>query len=232
MTILSGNQPCYLPYVGLFSRIAQSDIHMHCPYLQFVKRMKGLGRRSWHNSNIITDNRWLTVPVHVPRKRPPASLAEVKIAHDGWSEEHLWAIREKYGEMKYFDLYYPGLAAIIGWPWNMLALLNQALIQQICEWLEIKTTLIDSANWHWEEGDATEKNIRMCRIVGADTYLQSINGKEFTDEERMKEAGIKVKWHHFVDHYYGQDISTNLGRLSVIDLLFRQGPNAAEFIRR
>ena len=226
--ILSGNQPTYLPSMRLFNRIAHSDVYMHCPHLQYQ-------RKSFQSHNFIKDAE-LCVDCHVPSTpdNPFPSIGEVMISGDHWRRKHLRAIKHDYCGARYFEQYYSGLALILTKDWRMLTLLNQALIEQICKWLELTTRIVDSANWHWT-GDATDKNIQMCKIMGADVFLQSENAAKenggymtYAEIDRMAEAGIKVIWQKFKPVYALS--RRNGGELSIIHHLFVDGPSTRQLV--
>ena len=217
--ILSGNQPCYLPSIRLFNRMAHSDIYMHCPKLQFVKK-------SYHHHNFIKGAR-LFIPT---KSNLGDTILDTQISGVHWIKKHLKAITHAYGSSKYFAHYYPLLYHVYSErEWSSLALLNMRLIELLAFWLDIETKIIDGSQYHFF-GDATNKNIQMCQTIGADTYLQSETAKEYQDSERMAAAGIKEMWQQFTLPAYGQDRKTNNGELSALDVLFLRGPEAKQLV--
>ena len=210
--ILAGNQPCYLPYMALFNRIARADIYMHSGHLQF-------SNKSFHNRTYIKGVR-LTVPVS---RTFGDQINQVVIKNNEWIPAHFAMIEAAYKDEPYFNSFFPRLADLLMAECSFLDIFNRRLIDFFCHVLSIETKIVDSAQWHFE-GTATEKNIQMCRAVGADWYLQSINGRDFTDEQEMNEAGIGIVWQHFKQPDYGQDMNYNEGKLSIIDPLARLGP--------
>ena len=219
--ILSGHQPCYLPGIQLFNKIALSDTYMHCGHLQYQAK-------SWHSHNFIRTGE-LIVPVH---RTFGDQINQVTIADGRWRRKHVKAIEVAYTGFRFFDHYFKPLEAIILGDCNMLDTLNRKLIDAIIGWLGIRTRIVDSAHWHFE-GDAVGKIIEMCRAVGANEYLSNEGAEayiHYPQEEQMKEAGIAHRWQKFNQPVYGQDMKVNDGRLSVIDLLFRFGPEARPII--
>ncbi len=219
--ILSGHQPCYLPGIQLFNKIALSDVFMHCGHLQYQAK-------SWHSHNFIWTGE-LIVPVH---RTFGDQINQVTIADGRWRRKHLKAIQLAYEGFQFFQTYFSLLKEIIEWDWNFLDALNRRLIDAALEWLGIKTKIVDSASWHFE-GDAVQKIIAMCRAVGATEYLSNEGAQayiHYPQEDAMKEAGITHRWQKFAHPVYGQEMKINEGRLSIIDLLFRFGPEAKSII--
>ncbi len=218
--ILSGHQPCYLPSLQLFAKMAKSDIFMHCGHLQFQ-------HRSWHHRNYIWLNgkrHMLSVPVQRPHIKPIRDAYFV--VAQKWKYDHLDTIAQAYGKSPFFDDYFPTLKEIIFYHENSLERLNVELTEQIALWLGItKTALCDSAAWHFE-GDAVDMIIKMCKALHADTYLNNMGATNYigsVQEDRMRDAGIKPAWLDFED--------PDDEPLSAIHHLFTLGPEARRLIR-
>ncbi len=237
--ILSGHQPCYLPSLGLFAKMAKSDMFMHCGHLQFQ-------RKSWHHRNYILLNgkrKLLSIPVH---DSFPMPIRDVWF-EDHWKKDHLETIALAYGDAPYFEDYYPTLKVIICDHPHSLEQLNVDLTITIARWLDITTSIRDSAYWHFN-GDAIDMIIQMCRAVDADRYLSNEGarlvehyaGPEMgeplgkpvrvtgylspTEEKRLQDAGIWHQWMTWKD-------PDNPEPLSAIHHLFLRGPDAAELVR-
>ena len=217
--ILSGHQPCYLPSLQLFAKMAASDVFMHCGHLQFK-------RRSWHHRNYILLNgrrHMLSVPIHSTLGQP---IRDVWFDEDPWKKDHLETIALAYGHAPFFNDYYPTLKEIIYEHPHSLEILNINLTYAIAQWLDIKTKIVDSAQWYFS-GDAVDMIIQMCQAVYANGYLSNEGAEAYIsseEEHRMSAAGILHMWLEFDD--------PDDQPLSAIHHLFTLGPKAAELIRR
>lgn len=216
-TILSGHQPCYLPSLQLFAKMARSDVFMHCGHLQFKQG-------SWHNRNYILLNgkrHRLTIPIERPHIRP---IQDVWFSDQTWKEKHLKTIALAYGDAPYFDDYFPTLKKIIYSNPHSLARLNIRLTDWIADCLDIKIQRLESSSWHFE-GDAVDKIIQMCAAAEADTYLSNEGAEDYispTEEARMNSAGIRHTWLDFSD--------PKEEPLSTLHHLFMEGPLAGRFL--
>lgn len=239
--ILSGHQPCYLPGIQLFNKIALSDAFMftgHCDYQP----------KSWHSHNFIRTCE-LTVPIKRPHNVP---ISEAQINGDYWKRKHVKSIEMAYRGFRFFDVYFPALRDSIMADWLSLGRLNTAMTVILARWLGIQTPFFDSRSYPIE-GAKEDMLISVCKAVGADEYLSNegsrlvqhragVNPGEggellattgyigYPQEAKMKEAGITHRWQKFQHPVYGQESTMNGGRLSVIDLLFRHGPRARAII--
>jgi hypothetical protein len=215
--ILSGHAPTYLPGIQLFSKIALSDVFMHCGHLQYQSK-------SWHSHNFIRTTE-LIVPVH---KTLGDQINKVKIADGRWRRKHIRSMEMAYEDKRkfpFFGIYFPRIRAALERDWEFLGDLNRYLTEMLLDMLGIRTRVVDSGRW-LICGDAIEKIIAMCKAVGATHYLSNRGAEKYISypqEEQMKEAGITHLWQDFTDPVYGQDSTMNGGRLSAVDPLFKFG---------
>src|SRR5512141_290320 len=104
--LLSGHQPVYLPGIILFNKIALSDAFMFVGHCQYVKK-------SWHSRNRIRlgdRELWLSLPVRTAGAFDQP-INETFLLDGNWKRKHLGSIRQAYGKMPFFDMYFPGLQA-------------------------------------------------------------------------------------------------------------------------
>ena len=59
--IIAGHQPQYLPYLGIFNKIAKADIFVFADNLQYEKK-------SWQNRTLIKSNRGEEIVLSIPVK--------------------------------------------------------------------------------------------------------------------------------------------------------------------
>ena len=228
--ILSGHQPCYLPGLQLFNKMMHSDAFMYVPHCQFQKG-------SWHHRNYI-DSGLLTVPVH-GKLGVPIDQVQIDFSKN-WQKKHLRAIELAYGNDPFFDDYFPDIKYVITNADDncSLAYLNLHLMHWPTTWLRCdkfdRLTYSTKNNREIQEiKDPVDMIIAMCKHVGADAYLSNEGARAYIgpeEEKRMVDAGITHKWQWFKTPDYGQDPGVNLGRLSVIDLLFKRGPESHDII--
>ena len=223
--MLSVHQPVYLPGLILFNKIALSDgfvVLGHVP----------LTRTSWQTRNRIrveTGEHWLSVPV-LTTGRFGQSINDTEIAPRPWARTHLRTIAQSYGRRPWFSTVFPVLEAVLNRPWNRLADLNTELLRTLLSLLGITTPIYDSRDVE-PSGHKTDLLIGICRRLGAERYLSNEGARAYIDEEAMARAGIQHCWQRFEHPVYSQG-APFLADLSVVDLLFNVGPEAAGAIVR
>ncbi len=78
----------------------------------------------------------------------------------------------------------------------------------------------------------TEKLLGICQQAGADVYLSGPAAKEYFDEAVSEEMGISVEWMDYSGYtVYGQLYSPFEHGVTILDLIFNEGPNATNYMK-
>ena len=131
------HQPNYLPWLGFFNKIAQSDTYVVFDDVQYPRG------KDWANRNQIKTNNgklWLTIPV--VGKSEFRKWKDIEIADNRWSKKHLGNINNFYRKSKYFDVYYKDLEKFYNKDYLKLIDLNVDLIKYFCDVLNIDTNIV------------------------------------------------------------------------------------------
>ena len=118
--ILTAHQPVYLPWLGLFHKIALSDLFVWFDDVQYQTK-------DWNNRNKIkTANGpiWLTVPV-LSKNHFDTKVGKIKINNNlPWAKKHLKSIKFAYSKSKYFNNYFDFFVETYNKDWEFLSNLN------------------------------------------------------------------------------------------------------------
>jgi hypothetical protein len=223
--IVSISQPAYLPWMGYFHRIAVSDLHVSLDDVD-------IGHRSFANRNrVLTANgpTWLTVPLRT--KGPQSTLInEVAIATDTkWRRKHWRTIEQSYAGAPYFDQHSDFWEGIFAREWELLEDLTRETTAYQLEALGIDTPIVRSS----EMGVAGTKSdliLNLCSEVDADVYLSGPLGRDYLDEEKFHERGIRIEYHDYAHPIYSQAADEFVSHLAAIDALFNCGPRTREVL--
>jgi hypothetical protein len=217
-------QPTYLPWMGYFDLIYQSDIFVFLDDVQFTKQ-------SWQQRNKIkTSNgeKWLTVPViqNINQK-----INETKIdGKSNWKAKHIKSIKFNYSKSPYFDKYFKFFEEAYSLDWKYLADLNIHIIKWIAKQLDINKDFLRSSTIN-VKGKKTDFLVNMCKKLNADTYLSPLGSSVYIEKTLFEKEGIKLEYQNFEHPTYRQLYGKFIPYLSVIDLLFNEGSNSPAIIR-
>jgi hypothetical protein len=223
------SQPTYLPWLGYFDLIDQVDAFVFLDSVQFEKQ-------SWQHRNRIKTPvglQWLTVPVAF-RGRFGQQIHDVEIRDGDFVRKHLRAIELNYRRAPFFENHFLQISQILEkfCSGTSLAELNIELIWWCCRALGIQTPLVRSSELN-ECGRRSELLVNLCRHLNADMYISPPGSAVYLldDLGLFADACIDVAFHHYQHPEYKQLFLPFTSYASALDLLFNEGPRAAEILR-
>ena len=220
-------QPTYLPWSGYFGLIGLVDTFIFLDHVQFAKR-------SWQQRNLILSSsgqsHLLTVPVFSKGLRNQ-QLSNVKIDLSAQAiNSHIKALRHSYSKRPYFDTLGPSLIQTLETSSDCLCDLNISVIKHLCAYLDMHPTFIRSSSLV-SSGQKSNLLVSLCKSVEASEYVTPPGSLSYiTDDELFTEAGIPLSVFSYIHPTYTQPSKTFVSHLSVVDMLFNVGPDAASLI--
>ena len=191
-------------------------------------------RRDWRNRNMIKTKdgvKWLTIPVEVKGKYFQ-KINETKISDKTWTEVHWNTIKHSYSKAKYFDEYKNAFEELyLGCTEDFLSKVNYRFMKSLCEMLGITTPMKWSSEFQLKE-EKTERLVDICRTLKATDYYSGPAAQAYMNEELFKNENIRI---HYFDYsgypLYNQLHGEFTHAVSIIDLIFNEGPNATKFMK-
>lgn len=222
VSILQSN---YIPWKGYFDIIAKSDVFVIYDEVQYT-------RRDWRNRNLIktTDGlKWLTMPVI--QDDYYQKIFDTKILQGNWIKKHKSSIQANYGKAPYFKEYKDVIFEIYDSPLASLSEMNRLFIENICAILAIETIIIDSRELNLV-GDKVERLVDACKKLNATKYLSGPAAKNYINEVIFNENNIELEWMDYSNYKeYNQLYPPFEHGVSILDLIFNEGPNARSFLK-
>lgn len=218
MTIALITQSNYIPWRGYFDLINNADIFAIYDEVQFTKD-------DWRNRNrIIIDNRlqWLTIPVST-KGLFGQKISETIVADNFWAKKHFKSLEINYSKSTNFKLIMPFLSELYkeAEKQKNLSAINKIFIKAICDYLEIKTEIIDSRIIKKNSSDKNDRLVEICKAKNATKYLSGPSAKVYIQENLFNEQGIDVQWMHYKQYKkYKQNSKIYEKNCSILDTLF------------
>lgn len=225
--ILTAHQPNFMPYSGFFSKAMLADIFAITDNLQYVVR-------EWQNRNRIRVRNgweWLTVPV-LTKNHFKKTISEICVNNkQAWRRKHWRKLLINYGSSPFFETYEKFFEKLYSQEWKNLAELNETIILYIFKELNVNAKVVRTSGQNIS-GQKTDFLINLCTRFGADTYLSGPGGKAYVDEGKFEDHGIRLVYQDYSPQIYGQRYEPFIPDLSVIDMMFNCGSDAAQEIIR
>jgi hypothetical protein len=219
-------QPTYLPWMGYFELMMKSDTFVFFDDVQFEPK-------SWHQRNRVkgpNGELWLTVPVLTKGERFQ-KINEAQIDNmKQWERKHLSSIEFNYLKAPFFDSYISPLREIYSKKWTRLVDVNLALISFLMRQLGITTPTIRSSELR-VESDRNRRIIDICKKLGAKELYDAEGARSLLNLEMFEKEGIRLTFQNYQHPTYSQLYGDFVPYLSVIDLLFNEGPKSLDIVR-
>ena len=219
------HQANYFPYPGFFHKINQADVFVIQDDVKFVNR-------TTNRNKIISSSEytWINVPIKKGHKSLP--IMDVKINNEiPWGKINFKKICAGYNKAKFFHLYKDYFENLYTKEWNSIFDLNFETIKQVLSWLDIKVEIVIESELH-VSGQPTERLVKVCKKLGANTYISGIGGKRYLDEKSFEKNKIIIKYQNYNPIRYPQRMSKSfIPNLSIIDLLANVGSESGKLLK-
>lgn len=218
-------QPCFFPWRGQFDLYSRADVRVFLDDVQW-------SRGGWFNRNKImtaAGPAWITVPtrkqgsLHTLIKDMPITGA------GGWQEKILGQIHAAYRKAPFFATYWGSLSELLRRDWTHVSDLAMASVRWSLEKLGRPMDFIVSSSLGVEAEDPVQRLVNLCRRAGARQYLSGPSARAYIgDGAPFRDAGIELQWMEYPAYPPYRDDGGE--EMSILDLLFRKGQEAAPHI--
>lgn len=219
--IVSIHQPHFLPWLGYFNKVFNSDTFVWLHNVQFRKNYFQ-NRTKIKNSD--TDQElWLTIPV---KASIHDNIDQVKIADARWANRAVKTIEQYYRKAPYFKDYFSRLTQHFATS-ELLDEINYRTVMVLLHELKYEGKVVRMEELNIDTLDPNLRLIEICNKLGSNHYIAGKGGKNYVDIEQWDKVGIKISWQNFNTEslQYPQLGKSFVPSLSVVDCLFNNGPD-------
>jgi hypothetical protein len=214
--IISIHQPDYMPYLGYYYKIYQSEIFVFLDDVQFSND----NMHHWNKIKTPQGEHRLKIPVAY---KFGDKINEVRTKDElKWKEKHLKTLEMNYSKTQYFKEIYPQYKEIMLQEYSNLAEMNIAVNLFICEGMGIQPKFIRSSELKINSAKE-DRVIDLCLALGGKTYLSGNGAKAYQVFEHFEDKGLHLKYTDFKAFEYKQIWGQFIPNLSVVDYIFNCG---------
>ena len=210
--IITAHQPAYLPWLGYFNKIRNSDIFVLLDIVQFEKN-------SFINRNKIKGSQgaiWLTVPIKI-KGHMTSSITEIKIDNSqNWKQKHLNTIYFNYKKAARFEELYPRLEKLYLSNHDLLVdLCYEQLLFWLCEiGVSKKIVRLSELGINSSKSDLI---LDICKGLQAKQYISGALGKNYLEEEAFARERIEIIYQDYRHPVYPQLWGDFVPNMSILD---------------
>ena len=224
--IVSGHQPVYLPWLGLFHKLYL------CDKFVFMDTVQYLGG-DWNNRNKIRmPNGSLTLTVPIDRQKSKSKMLDKIVVHgyenpeskDFWQKKHWESIKVNYKKSAYFDEFAGELEEMYlkkNWKYLIDICWHQFNFFRKCLGLDNKE-IVRMSDFSFE-GAKDDLILDHCKKLNGDAVVFGFHGKEYVDINKFNNSNILVYFQNYIHPVYQQRFKGFESNMSVLDLLFNYG---------
>jgi hypothetical protein len=221
-------QPSYIPWRGYFDQIRQADLFIFYDDVKYDKN-------GWRNRNrikSINGPQWLTIPVlnkGVEENHTPINEIEINWSQN-WHRKHWTALQQAYSKAPFFSTYRDVFEAFYHREDRKLADLTIDMTIAISRLLGINhTQFLRSSQIEDITGTKTDRLIQILSKVGATSYLSGPSAKDYIEPGKFSQANIELSFITYGYPEYNQLYPPYEEQVSIVDLLFMEGPQALDY---
>ena len=214
--IISIHQPNYIPWLGYFFKIYQSDIFVFLDDVQFSNQ----GMQNYHYIKTPQGSFRLKIPVLMSFGM---DINQILINNKmDWQLKHLKTFESNYKRSPYFDEVFADITTLFKAEFENLADFNRNIIEFFCRKLGITTQFVNSSALNIDS-NREEKIIGLCLALNGDTYYSGSGAKAYQDENNFKNKGIELKYSMYKVFDYPQLWGDFQSNVTIVDYLMNCG---------
>ncbi len=224
VAILQSN---YIPWKGYFDLINAVDEFIFYDDVQYT-------HHDWRNRNQIKTEKgrdWISIPIKTGGNFGQR-IDEAQVSDTAWPRKHWDRLRQVYRQAGHFRTYSKQFEELfLGCSETYLSRINRRFIDAINAMLGIKTPMTWSTDYQLIDGKS-ERLVSLCRQAGATVYVSGPSAADYLQQDLFTQAGIAVEWADYTGYPpYRQLYGDFQHGVSVIDLIFNEGPDAPKYMK-
>ena len=217
--IVGIHQPNFMPWLGYFYKIWQSDTFIFLDDVQFIKT--GASYTNRVSININGKNHYITVPIK--RGTGVQNINQTNFLNEKWKKKLITTLQGNYAKSPYFKENRDFIFALINFEADNLADYNIHFIQSISEKMNFNTQFIQSSTFRIDT-KSTQRLIELIQKVEGTVYLSGAGGDEYQEHNMYKNEKIELRYNTMPTFEYSQPKGeTFIQGLSIIDAIFNIG---------
>ncbi len=220
------HQPNFMPWLGLFQRLAMVERFVLFDHVQ------AMGGRTWLSRNRLLiggEARWLSLPVKKSGRFGQA-VNGVEISYEGdFLRKHLRTITLSYGQSTHAAPFIAMMGELYETRHKYIADFNGDFIRRVCDHLGIGPEIVRSSDLVAQDPaiaalKGNDLVLAVCRAAGATEYVSGDGCHDFISPDTFEAAGIAFYFQNFVHPTYPQPGATAfVSHLSAFDALCNVG---------
>ncbi len=209
----------FLPWVGLFEQVANSDAFIHYDDVQLPQ-----GRSFINRVQIKTAKgpSWLTLPIKNSRELLTIEQSEVSQDHQ-WQKKMLNLFAENYRKSQFFEDAAEILDQTIHLKTKSLAELNIHGFNLVCDYFDLNKKEFHRSSLFPSTARSSERLLELVKQFRGSIYLTGHGARNYLNHELFEREGVEVRYMNYRKLEYTQLHSPFDPHVSILDLIANKG---------
>lgn len=221
--VVAIHQPDFLPWLGLFVKLAKADIFVVLDHPENNPRRAFLCKRV--SFQLPGSVGFLALVLDHPADgRVSIPLTEMTLAKEMERNAAKMerSVEQSYKRAPYFAEVFPLVSAFLRSEERRLVQRNMMFIDEVLERLALRPERVYSSTLATKER-AGEMVAELCTLVGGDVYISGDGGRNYQSPTSFEERKVRLAYNHFVPREYPRFQGTFVPGLSIVDALMNLG---------
>jgi hypothetical protein len=224
MKIVSAHQPHYLPWIGYFHKIAQSNTFVIVDNVDFT-------RPSYINRNTLTGKAGqfnLTIPIKHSSNFKWIKDAEIDYYTNRWVNKHIRSLLHHYSSTEFSELFIDFISKALLKKHKFLFDLDVEIIHFLVDYLDIKTEIIIASEKNIGGQKETDLFLSLLSVTNSDTILIGKGASsKYMDREVILSNHYNIAIQDFKHPVYQQKSKSFCKGISALDFLMNVSKSEA-----
>ena len=217
--IVGIHQPNFMPWLGYFYKIWQSDIFIFLDDVQFIKTGSNYTNRV--SINIDGQTHYITIPIR--RGSGVQEINKSKFLNEKWKKKLIATLQNNYAKTPYFNENREFIFELINFEADNLSDYNIHFIKAISNRMNFNTKFVNSSAFKIKT-KSTQRLIELIKKVDGEIYLSGLGGDEYQEYNMYKNEKIEITYNKIPSFEYSQPkVEEFIHGLSIIDAIFNVG---------
>ena len=216
--VVSIHQPDYIPYIGYFYKMFQSEKFVYLDDAQYSND----NMHNWNKIKTPQGELRLKIPVENHLGDP---INKVRTKDElGWKTKQLKTIEMNYSKAPYFREIFPLFSELLLAQYSNIADMNIAINTWIAKSFDFKTQFYKSSEMNINT-NREERVIDICVSLGADTYISGHGASVYQKKEHFACRGVELVYTDYFPIEYSQQWKKIVfcPNMSILDYIFNCG---------
>ena len=224
------HQPNFLPWVGYFEKLNQSDVFVLLDMVQVPRGRSYANRTRIKGKGGIVE---LTIPVSKQKAKDGLMTYRDMLTVDVRSlSKIVQTFKRTYSKAPFFDDVFPKVESLM--EIKNICDFNLEFIEWVIDYLGISTKAARMSELFDVDAEIPMKNeliVNLCKSQGADTYLSGQGARVYNDESFLKAHDVALRYHEFSATQYPQFGKSFDASLSMADCLCHLGTSSTRILQ-